>query len=495
MEAPSHLAMATLTHTAGSYIAGHWTDAPPDAVSVNPAHPEEEVLRFACASTNDVDDAFTAAGDALPAWSATPVPARGQIVRKVATMVENRRDELARLITRDQGKTYPEAQGELGRTIETLYFHSAQSWANAGELYYSSKPDEEIRTVRRPIGVVGVITPFNFPLLISAWKIAPALVHGNTVVWKPATVDPAVTVELARMFEEAGLPAGVLNLLLGSGGEVGKAIVAHERLDAVTFTGSVPVGRAIAAETTGRGVRSQLELGGHNAAVVFPDADLRLAAREVVLGAMLLAGQKCTSTRRVIVDREVYDAFVPLVLEEVDRLRIGDGFADDVTIGPLVSAEARDEVAAEVARAEGDGAGVTAGGTIVDSADRDGFFLRPTVLTDVHPAMRIAQEEVFGPVTSLIPVADDDEAIAVANGTRFGLSTSVFTTSERRIRRCIADIDVGVLHVNNQTTGTEPHVPFAGRRSSGSGDAPPEQGQTAREFFTWLKTVYAEPGA
>ena len=486
--------MATRTHTAGSYIAGHWTEAPADAVSVNPAHPEEEVLRFACASTKDVDDAFTAAGDALPAWTATPAPARGQIVRKVATIVEDRRDELARLITRDQGKTYPEAQGELGRTIETLYYHSAQGWANAGELYYSSKPDEEIRTVRRPIGVVGVITPFNFPLLISAWKIAPALVHGNTVVWKPANVDPAVTVELARIFEEAGLPPGVLNLVLGSGGSVGQALVAHERLDAVTFTGSVAVGRAIAADTTGRGVRAQLELGGHNAAVVFPDADLRLAAREIVAGAMFGTGQKCTSTRRVIVHRDVYDALAPLVVAELDRLRVGDGLEEGVNIGPLVSLEARDEVTSEVEQAQRDGATAVAGGTLVGSAAQEGFFLLPTVLTGVHPAMRIAQEEVFGPVTSLIPVEDDDEAIAVANGTRFGLSTSVFTTSERRIRRCIAEIDVGVLHVNNQTTGSEPHVPFAGRRSSGSGDAPPEQGQTAREFFTWIKTVYAEPG-
>lgn len=486
--------MTTLTRTAGSFIAGHWTEAPPDAVSVNPAHPDEEVLRFAHASAGDVDDAFAAASDALPAWSATPAPARGQVVRRVAALVETRRDELAELITRDVGKTYAESHGELGRTLETLYFHAAQGWANAGELYHSSKPDEEIRTVRRPIGIVGVITPFNFPLLISSWKIAPALVHGNTVVWKPANVDPAVCVELARMFEEAGLPPGVLNLVLGTGGEVGRALVAHEALDAVTFTGSVPVGRAIAAETTGRGVRSQLELGGHNAAVVFADADLRRAAAHVVAGAMLGSGQKCTSTRRVIVHRGVYDDLVPLVLEEVERLRVGDGFEEGVDVGPLVSEQARDEVAAEVERAERDGATALAGGTFLGSAEHEGFFLRPTVLTGVGPAMRVAQEEVFGPVTSLIPVEDEDEAIAVANGTRFGLSTSIFTRSERLVRRCVAEIDVGVLHVNNQTTGNEPHVAFGGRRDSGSANSPPEQGQTARDFFTWIKTVYAEPG-
>jgi acyl-CoA reductase-like NAD-dependent aldehyde dehydrogenase len=486
--------MATLTHSAGSFVAGHWSDAPADAVSVNPAHPTEEVLRFAYASTVDVDDAFTAARDALPAWSARTVLDRAQIVRRAAAVVESRRDELAHLITRDQGKTVRDAYGELGRTIETLYFHAAQGWVSGGDLYHSSKADEEIRTVRRPIGVVGVITPFNFPLLIATWKIAPALVHGNTIVWKPATVDPAVTVELARIFDEAGLPPGVLNLVLGSGGEVGNAVVAHEALDAVTFTGSVAVGRAIAAATAGRDVRTQLELGGHNAAIVFPDADLERAAREVAQGAMLLAGQKCTSTRRVIVHRGVHDAFSELLVREVDRLRVGDGVDERVDIGPLVSGEARDEVAAEIGRAEREGATAYAGGELADSAADDGYFLRLTVLTGVSPGMRIAQEEVFGPVTSLIRVEGDDEAIAVANGTRFGLSTSVFTTSERRIRRCIAEVDVGVLHVNNQTTGSEPHVPFGGRRSSGSAGAPPEQGQTAREFFTWVKTVYLEPG-
>jgi aldehyde dehydrogenase (NAD+) len=486
--------MATRTHSTGSFIAGLWSDAPADAVSVNPAHPTEEVLRFASATPVDVDDAFTAARGALPAWSARPTLERALIVRRAAAAVESRRDELARLITRDQGKTLRDAQGELGRTIETLYFHAAQGWVSGGELYHSSKADEEIRTVRRPIGVVGVITPFNFPLLIASWKIAPALVHGNTVVWKPATVDPAVTVELVRILDEAGLPPGVLNLVLGSGGEVGTAVVAHEALDAVTFTGSVAVGRAIAAATAGRDVRTQLELGGHNAAIVFPDADLGRAAREIVAGAMLLAGQKCTSKRRVIVHRDVHDTLFELLVDEVDRLRVGDGSDDLVDIGPLVSDEARDEVAAEIGRAERQGAAAYAGGELVDSASDDGYFLRPTILTGVAPSMRIAQEEVFGPVTALIPVDDDDEAVAVANGTRFGLSTSVFTTSERRIRRCIADVDVGVLHVNNQTTGSEPHVPFGGRRSSGSAGAPPEQGQTAREFFTWVKTVYLEPG-
>jgi alpha-ketoglutaric semialdehyde dehydrogenase len=488
------MTMATITEPASSYVAGAWTAARADAVSVNPSRPTEEVLRFSCASTREVDDAFTAAGEALAAWTATPAPLRGQVVRHAAALVESRREELARLLTLDQGKTYPEGLGELGRTIETLYFQSAQGWATAGELFHSSKPDEQIRTVRRPVGVVGVITPFNFPLLIPAWKIAPALVNGNTVVWKPANSDPAAAVELIRIFEEAGVPPGVLNLVLGQGAEIGDAIVGHERLDAVTFTGSVPVGQRIVAETTGRGVRSQLELGGHNAAIVFPDADFRLAAREIVSGAMLLAGQKCTSTRRVIVHREVHDELVPLLVEEVNRLRIGDGFEEGVHVCPLVTEQARAEVLAEVERARADGAEVIEGGTLVGAAGEEGWFMRPTVLTGVTPSMRVAQEEVFGPVTAVLPVEDDDEAIAVANGTRFGLSASVFTASERRVRRCIAEVDVGVLHVNNQTTGNEPHVPFGGRRASGSAGAPPENGQTARDFFTWVKAVYAEPG-
>lgn len=482
-----------MTDTIGQYIGGTWSGADPDFASVNPARPAEEVARVAAASGNDVDDAFTAAADAQAAWRAVPAPARGQIIRRAAALVEEQRTELELLVTRDQGKTLAEAKGELSRTIETLSFHAAQVWAPVGEEYASSKAAEEIRVVRLPIGVVSVVTPFNFPLVIAAWKIAPALAHGDTVVWKPAEAAPAAPAALMRIFEQAGLPAGVLNLVQG-GGEVGAAVAAHEGADAVTFTGSVPVGQQVAAAAFSRGIRCQVELGGHNAAIVFADADIAQAARECATGAMLGAGQKCTSTRRLIVDRDIVEPFVDALHREIDRLHVADGQQPDADLGPVISGAARERILAAVEHARSEGAEVVTGGQLdLDVESRDGYFVRPTVLTGVRPTFAIAQQEVFGPVTSVIVADGDDDAFAIANSTAFGLSTSVFTKSIERIRRAVADVDVGVLHVNNQTTGAEPHVPFGGRRASTTAGSPHEQGATAREFYTWTKTVYGEP--
>ncbi len=474
-------------------IAGEWdSNGDHEDVSVNPAMPSEEVLRYAVARRQEVDDAVQAARDAARGWAATPAPTRGQVLRRAGALVEAVRDDLALLISRDQGKTVPEARGEVARAIETLYFHAAQVWQPVGEQFASSKAAEIVRSVRLPIGTIGVITPFNFPLAISAWKIAPALAHGNAVVWKPAEAAPAAAVELARILMRAGLPAGVLNLVQG-GGSVGTALVEHEGIDAITFTGSVPVGHRIAEATTRRGVRFQGELGGHNAAVVFPDADLQRAATESAAGAMLGAGQKCTSTRRLIVHADVADQFTELLVTAVRAFRVGDGRKSGIDIGPVITAAARDNIHDAIESAVSEGAEEISGPVIdPEAVAAGGYFVRPTVLRGVRPDMSVAQEEVFGPVTSIITVADDDEAIAVANSTRFGLSTSIFTTSEARVRRAVNEIDVGVLHVNNQTTGAEPHVPFGARRDSASASAPPEQGQTAREFFTQIKTVYHE---
>ena len=482
-----------MTGIIGQYIAGAWTRAGASFVSVNPARPREEVARVAAATAGDLDDAFTAAADAQAAWRATPAPARGQILRRAAALVEQHRGELELLVTRDQGKTLTEAKGELARTIETLYFHAAQVWAPVGEEFASSKPAEEIRAVRLPIGVVAVITPFNFPLVIAAWKIAPALAHGNTVVWKPAEAAPAAPAALLRIVEQAGVPPGVLNLVQG-GPETGAAVAGHTGADAITFTGSVPVGESVSAAAFSRGARCQLELGGHNAAVVFPDADLERAARECATGAMLGAGQKCTSTRRLIVHRDVAEPFVAALRKEIDRLHVGDGQQPAVDFGPVISDTARGRILAAVEHARAEGAEVVTGGQLDPDAEaQGGYFVRPTVLTGVRPTFAIAQQEVFGPVTSVIVAADDDDAFAIANSTAFGLSTAVFTRSSERVRRAVAEIDVGVLHVNNQTTGAEPHVPFGARRGSSAAGSPPEQGTTAREFYTWIKTVYGEP--
>jgi len=477
---------ASATH----YIAGRWTDDATVAVSVNPARPSDEVLAYPEADAESVDRAVTAAQEALRGWSSTPAPTRGRVLRRAAELLERDRDRLALLLTRDVGKTLGESQAEIGRAVETLYFHSAQAWAATGEQFASSKPDEIVRTVRRPLGTVGLITPFNFPLAITSWKLAPALVHGNTVVWKPAEAAPATAVELVRILEEAGLPAGVLNLVQGSAA-TGRAIVDHPGIAGITFTGSVPVGKSIGAAAEARGARYQGELGGHNVAIVFPDADLERAAREIGAGAMLGAGQKCTSTRRLVVDDAVADELTERLMRVVQAFRVGDGQEAGVDIGPVISDASRERIRSAVGEAKRQGAVVVTGDGDTPVAD-EGYFVAPTVLDGVAPRMTIAQEEVFGPVVSILRVGDDDEAFAVANDTRFGLSASIFTSSEGRLRQAIEQLDVGVLHVNNQTTGAEPHVPFGARRESASATAPPEQGQTARDFFTTIKTVYHE---
>lgn len=485
---------STSTGTIGHLVDGEWRlhAAAAPRPSVNPAHPDETVVEFSNATAQDVDDAFTAARSALRRWSDTPAPNRGRIVRAAAAELTRRREELATLLCLDTGKTLAEAMGEVDRSVEILYYHSGQATADIGRQYPSAAPDERISVVRRPVGVVGVITPFNFPLAVAAWKIGPALVHGNCVVWKAADAAPAAGVALAEALQYAGLPDGVLNLLQGDG-SVGAAVSGHDQLDAITFTGSVPVGQAIAGQAASRGIPAQLELGGHNAALVFPDADLTRAARGVIAGVMPGAGQRCTSTRRVLVLDSVYDRFIPELRAALDAVRLGDGLREQVDLGPVISASARDHVAAATQRAVEQGASRIEGGQVVGDLGA-GYYVRPTLLTDVQADMEVAREEFFGPLCSVIRVTDDDEALDVANGTRFGLSAAVFTRDERRIRRFTDELDVGVLHVNNPTTGAQPHISFGGRRSSGSAGSPPEQGECARDFYTWTKAVYSEPG-
>jgi alpha-ketoglutaric semialdehyde dehydrogenase len=487
--------MVSIDQAIGQFIGGRWTvPSSADAVSHNPARLSDEVLSFAYASSDEIDDAFSAAASALARWSAVPAVERGRLVRRAAARLEERLADLAVLLTRDSGKTLEEAKVELSRTIETLHFHASQTWTRQAEQFASSRADEKIEVVRLPVGVVAIITPFNFPAVVPAWKLAPALVQGNTVVWKPAELDPAFPVQLASIFSEVGLPAGVLNLVQGPGG-VGAAVGSHPGADAVSFTGSVRVGKEVAHSATRRGIRVQAEMGGHNAAIVFSDADLQLAAREVVRGAMLGAGQKCTSTRRVIVVERLHESLLELIGGNLADLRIGDGLDSTVNIGPLITSDAQQRVEQSVAVAEEQGARRLQGGTLVAGNDcEQGHFMRPTLLLGVTHDMTIAQEEVFGPVVSVMSVEDEDEAISLANSTMFGLSASIFTADARRIRRCIRELDVGVLHVNSQTAGNEPHVPFGGRRDSSLAYAPPEQGDVAKEFYSQLKTIYVDTG-
>jgi aldehyde dehydrogenase (NAD+) len=476
---------------AGNLIAGRWAAGEGEAAaSVNPADPSEVVVRHSLATLDDVTTAVSAAKEAGPSWAATSPLARAAVLRRAAQEVGARAGELARMLTREEGKPLGEARGEVDRAELVLHFHAAQAWQATGETFASGNPAEEVRTLRTPVGVVGVITPFNFPIAIPAWKLAPALVHGNTVVWKPAAETPAIAIELARILVAAGLPPGTLNLLLGDA-EIGADLVRHPDVEAITFTGSEVVGARIRVEGARRGARVQLEMGGHNPAVVLADADLDNAAAHIVAGAMGSTGQKCTATRRAIVDASIHDALVDRLQRRLESLRIGNGLEPGIDVGPLVSAEARVGVLRAIADAEEQGAAVQTLRSDGAWPHGDGYYVRPTLVTGVDAAMTIAQEEVFGPVLAVISVDGDDEALAVANATRFGLAASVFTSSDTRARRAMLELRAGVIHVNNATTGSEPHVPFGGI-SAASAQGPPEQGQTARDFFTQIKTAYLD---
>ena len=453
--------------------------------STDPARPVHDVACYRAADDELLKRAVAAAGEAQRAWAALGLIGRGAVLRRAATELERRAEDVAALLCAEEGKTLGEARAEVGLSVETFHYHAGRARAADGTTFPSSHPDELIRTVRRPVGTIGVITPWNFPLQIPVWKLAPALLWGNSVVWKPASETPATAVALAKVLHEAGVPAGVLNLVLGRG-DLGAALVNHPDVDAVTFTGSVPVGRGIAAAVIPRGGKIQLELGGHNAALVMDDVDLGPVADAVVAGAMLSTGQKCTATRRVIVHDAVHDELVGLIAERVRALRVGPGTDPTSALGPLISARARRDVDAAVARAVADGATVLARAEVPSGA---GHWSPPTVLAGT-PDLTIAREEVFGPVTTVLRAGSVEEAIAVANATRFGLTASVFTTDERTVRQCVAELDAGLVKVNAPTTGSELHAPFGGLKDS-SFPAPREQnGDTAAEFFTTTKTAY-----
>lgn len=471
-------------------INGEWVSGQGEpATSTNPANPAEVVASYTQATSDNLDQAFAAATAARAAWDQLGVLARGKILRTAARLVEERTEELATLMTREEGKILADARGEMGGVVETLYYHAGAARRPNGVTYPSASPDEQIRSVRRPVGVVGVITPWNFPIQIPAWKIAPALMWGNTIVWKPASDTPATAVAFAEILVEAGVPAGVLNLLLGPG-SLGAELVADPRADAVTFTGSVPVGHQIRDAVIGRGGRLQMELGGHNPAVVMADADVTAAAGFITAAAMGSTGQKCTATRRVIAVGSAYEALKEQLSTRIAAMKVGDGLAEGSEIGPLVSARARDEVAKAIDTAVSEGAKILAQAEAPENTDdaSAGHYVPPTLLED--DSLTISREEVFGPVTLLMRADDVDSAIALANSTEFGLTASVFARDETVIRRCLDEIDAGLIKINGPSTGSEVHAPFGGVKQS-SFPAPREQGSDAvAEFFSVLKTAY-----
>jgi acyl-CoA reductase-like NAD-dependent aldehyde dehydrogenase len=474
---------------ARNYVGGEWRDASTDETyeKRSPWRPDEVTGVFQASGADDAQAAVAAAADAAPAWAALPAPARGAFLAKAADALEARVEQVAQDMTAEMGKPLREARLEAARGGAILRFAAGEAWRPIGEVYAASVPNQRLYTVRRPLGVVGLITPWNFPLAIPVWKLAPALVHGNAVVLKLAYDAPRTGLHVAEAFAEAGLPPGVLNVLTGPGSKVGAALVESPAVRALSFTGSVAVGHQVRDAATARGCRVQLELGGQNPFVVAPDAELDRAVEAAYAGAFWSAGQKCTATRRILVQEDVYDVFREKLLARVAAGKVGDPADPETEVGPLVTETAFDEVMGAIEQARSEGGTVAAGGA---RADDEGYLVAPTVFEDVAETALLSCEEVFGPVTALSRYATLDEAIARANAVQFGLSASIFTRDLHAVQRFSEELQAGILHVNSQTAGADVHVPFGGLKASGFG--PHEQGRAALEFFTEAVTVYQD---
>lgn len=473
-------------------IAGRWRDGSGAAAHRrNPARPQDEVATVVTATSAEVDAAVSAARQAHAEWARTPLHARAAILSRAAGVLEAAAPSLGEELTREEGKTRAEGVAEVTRAAQILRYCAGEADRQTGELYASPRPDETIAVVRRPVGVVAAITPWNFPIAIPAWKIAPALVHGNCVVWKPASLVPLLAFRLAGALVDAGLPPGVLSLVIGPG-PVGEYLATHGGVDAVTFTGSTGVGRGLIAKCGALAKPIQTEMGGKNAAIVLRDAPVAEAAAQVFGAAMMSTGQKCTATSRLIVERDVADDLLSELRRLVEACVVGDGLDPQVQMGPAVSSQAQGEILQAIRAAREEGADVLAGGEpYAQGSLAEGSFVPPTLVRPASSSAAVWQEEVFGPVLAVRAVDSADEAFAVANDSPFGLSASVFTNDLRQVSRAVATLEVGVLHVNSETSGADPHVPFGGTKQSGYG--PKEQGRAAREFFTETMTVYQRP--
>jgi acyl-CoA reductase-like NAD-dependent aldehyde dehydrogenase len=475
-------------------IAGQWVQGSGAALqSISPADPRRVVAEGPAAVTDDLEAAVAASRGAQAAWAATPIHQRGAVLVDAAAVLERNAESWGLDLATEEGKTKLEGIAEVRRAAQILRYYGSEGDRQAGEIFASPRSGEQILVTRKPIGVVGVITPFNFPIAIPTWKIAPALVYGNAVVWKPASTVPLLAMRLAHALTHAGLPAGVLNLVIG-GSQIGDALVAHRDVDAITFTGSTGVGRRIAAAAAARGVPVQAEMGGKNAAVVLDDADFDLALEQVTFGAFRSSGQKCTATSRLIVTDGIADRFIAALKDRAEALVVGDPRHDATEMGPVVSDSAYKTIMTGIQTATEQGGAVLTGGRPYTSAPlSDGYFVAPTILeVDGRPA-DVWTDELFGPVLALHRAGDADEAFRLANDSEFGLSAAIFTQDLTRALQAVDQIDVGVLHINSESAGADPHVPFGGAKKSGLG--PKEQGAAAREFFTHTTTVYVRGGA
>jgi len=477
----------------GNYIDGRWhTPAEREwHENANPADIRELVSVHIRATRADAREAIAAARRAFPAWRDTPAPSRGAYLFKVASLLRARADDIARDFTREEGKTLAEAKGEVLRAAQIFEFFGGEGRRLVGETFPADTPQTFLYTIREPLGVCALITPCNFPIAIPAWKMARALVAGNTVVVKPATNTPLTAVRLFQCLEEAGLPAGVANLVFGPGAEVGDVFADHEDVKGISFTGSNAVGKALSERARRRLVKVQLELGGKNPLLLADDGDMAKAVAFTIDGAFSATGQKCTATSRALVPRRRYDEFVAKVAAAARALKVGNGLAEGVQMGPLIDEAALSRVLSYIAQAQEEGATLVCGGErLAEGALAHGYFVAPTVFGAVTPTMKIWQEEVFGPVLAVMPYDDFEEALALANDTEYGLAASLVTCDLARAMRFIKEIEAGVVHVNSATVGAACHVPFGGYKGSSSGSR--EQGHEALAFFTQIKSVYLD---
>ena len=472
-----------------NFVGGEWLPSQSGETyeKRSPIHPAEVIGELPASGAKDVEAAVAAAADAFPGWSGLPMAGRAAVLTKAAAAVEARVEDMAQDMTLEMGKPLREARMEAARTAAIFRYFAGEAWRPVGELYEQSANGQPVHTIRRPVGVVGLITPWNFPAAIPAWKAAPALIYGNTVVMKLAQEAPLTGLHLAACLEEGGLPPGVLNVVIGRGSAVGTPLAEHPQVKAVSFTGSVAVGHEVRDRVVARGGRVQLELGGHNPLIVMPDADLGRAVEAAYAGAFWSAGQKCTATRRIFAHDSVYDEFRGRLLERIESGKVGDPTDPEVEVGPVVTEKALGEILDAIEQGKAEGGTLLVGG---ERLDDDAFLIAPTLFEGVADESLLSCEEVFGPVTSLYRFSTTDEVIARANAVPFGLSASIFTDSLASARRFANELEAGILHVNQQTAGADVHVPFGGVKGSGYG--PHEQGRAAIEFYTEVVTVYQD---
>jgi aldehyde dehydrogenase (NAD+) len=472
---------------AKNFIAGEWVAGAEASPSINPSNTADVIGRFVRADRADAERAVAAARAAFPAWSRSSVQQRHDILKRIGDEILARKDELGRLLSREEGKTLAEGIGETARAGQIFLFFAAECVRLAGEKLPSVRPGIDVEITREPIGVVGIITPWNFPIAIPAWKIAPALAYGNCVVFKPADLVPAMAHQLAEIIARAGIPQGVFNLVMGRGSVIGDTLLNHPQVDAITFTGSVATGLKVAAACVAGMKKFQLEMGGKNPLVVLDDADLANAVECAVNGAYFSTGQRCTASSRLIVTEGIHDRFVEAMQARMGKLVVDDALKAETHVGPVVDQSQLDQDTSYVDIGRKEGAKLVCGGELLKRGT-PGFYMAPALFTEVTSTMRIAREEIFGPVAAVQRVRDYEAALAAANDTEFGLTAGICTTSLKHATHFKRNAEAGMLMVNVPTAGVDYHVPFGGRKGSSYG--PREQGRYAAEFYTTVKTAY-----